>query len=176
MANLQSFNRPTSSRSLTPFSPSDGYVGKLDDFTIKPLQQESFLLTRISQRTSSRLSSSGTTTLPPHAYAHTPSNNAARTRLRHGRAGRAVASRESTSTISDDDSLSDRDPDLSSDDDGCCSEDEQHRSSTRKHILWDEIRVYKEEGKAGKWILKKFPTRTEPTIRTRWTVIQQRVE
>lgn len=83
--------------------------------------------------------------------------------------------------MSDDDSLSDSDPDARSDDDGCRSEDEQHRPSTRKNTRWDEIdeqrlRVYKEERKRWKWIFKKFPTRTEPAIRTRWTIIQQRAE
>jgi hypothetical protein len=41
--------------------------------------------------------------------------------------------------ISDDDGLSDSDPDPSSDDDGCFSEDKQDRSSMRKNIPWDEI-------------------------------------
>jgi hypothetical protein len=40
---------------------SIGHVGKIDDFTIKPLQQYSFLLTGFSRHISSRLSSSGTT-------------------------------------------------------------------------------------------------------------------
>jgi hypothetical protein len=165
---------------LAQLIKSIGYVGKLDDFTIKPLQQESFLLTGVGQHTSSRLSPSETMTLPPHVKPHTPSYDEARTRLRHGRAGQ-VTTRGSTRAISDDHSLSDSDLNPRSDDDGCCSEDEQHRSSTRKHIPWDEIdeqrlRVYKEEGKAWKWIFKKFPTRTEPVIRTRWTIIQQRAE
>jgi hypothetical protein len=97
-----------------------------------------------------------------HANAHNPSNDAARTRLWHGRAGRAIVDRRSKAGISDDDSLSDSEPDVSSDDDGCRSEDEQHPSA-RKNSRWDEIdeqrlRVYKEEGKDWKWIFKKFPT------------------
>lgn len=52
-----------------------GYAGKLDDVTIKSLQQNSFLLIGVGQHTSSQLSSSETTP-PPHAKAHTPSNNA----------------------------------------------------------------------------------------------------
>jgi hypothetical protein len=158
-----------------------GYVGKLDDFTLKPLQQESLLLTGVGQHPSFQLSLSSTTTLPLHAKAHTPSHNAAQTRLRHGRAGRAITSRESTARTSDDDSSSDSDRDASSNNDECRGEDEQHRPSGRKNIPWDEIeeqrlRVYKEEGKAWNWIFKKFPTRTEPAIRTRWTMIQRRVE
>lgn len=78
-------------------------------------------------------------------------------------------------------SLSDGDPDSSSDDGGCHSEREQHRPSAGKNVPWDEIeeqrlRVYKEEGKAWKWIFKKFPTRIELTVSTRWTMIQHRVE
>ncbi len=144
-----------------------GYVRELDDFTIKPLQQESLLLTGMCQHPSPRLSTSGTTTLPLHTKAHTSSNNAARTRLWHRRASRAVSPRLSTAAISDDD--------------GCRSEDEQHRPSARKNTRWDEIdeqrlRVYKEKGKAWKWIFKKSPTRTEPAIRTRWTILQHRVK
>ena len=71
--------------------------------------------------------------------------------------------------------------DASGDNDGCRSEDEQHRSSARNNTRWDEIdeqrlRVYKEEGKPWKWIFKKFPNRTKPAIRTRWTIIQNRSE
>jgi hypothetical protein len=60
-------------------------------------------------------------------------------------------------------------------------EPEQSCSSARKNIPWDEIdeqrlRVYREEGKAWKWIFQKFPTRTPPAIRTRWNMIQHRSE
>jgi hypothetical protein len=63
--------------------------------------------------------------------------------------------------ISDDDSPSDIDPDASSDDDGCCSEDEKHRPSARKNsdgtrLRSSALRVYKEEGKAWKWIFKNL--------------------
>ncbi|KIM92946.1 hypothetical protein OIDMADRAFT_36189 [Oidiodendron maius Zn] len=118
---------------------SIGYIGKLDDITIKPLQKESFLLTGVGHYTSSRVSPSERKTLPPHAKLHILDNDEAQTRLRHGRAGREDTSRESTSAISDDERLSDSDPDPSGGDDGCCSEDEQHRLSTRRNIPWDEI-------------------------------------
>ena len=157
-----------------------GYVGKLGDFTIKPLEQESLLLSGVCH-SSFQPVPNRTPALPRHAKAHTPSKDAARTRLMHGRPVRAVVERHSTAGISDDNSLSDSDSHASSDDDGCRSEDEQGGSSPRKHVPWDEIdeqrlRVYKEEGKAWKWIFKKFPTRTEPAIRSRWTIIQQRAE
>jgi hypothetical protein len=49
------------------------------------------------------------------------------------------------------------------------------------NIRWDDIdeqwlRVYMEEGKPCKWIFKQLLTRTEPAIRTRWTIIQNRSE
>lgn len=47
--------------------------------------------------------------------------------------------RRSRATTSDDDNLSNSDPDASRDDDGCPSEDEQHRLGARKNIPWDEI-------------------------------------
>ena len=160
---------------------SIGYIGKLGDVTIKPLQKESFLLTGVGHYTLSRVSPSGRKTLPPHAKLHILDNDEAQTRLRHGRAGQEDTSGESSGAISNNEHLSDNDPDPSGGDDGCCSEDEQHRLSTRRNIPWDEIeeqrlRVYREEGKPWKWIFKKFPGRTEPAIRTRWTMIQQRSE
>ena len=106
------------------------------------------------------------------------------TRLQHGRAvdGGAIASRGSEpSNIDDDGGLSDSDPDSSSYDDGCSSEDEQRCPSTRKHSPWstlDEQRLlaYKKEGKSWRWIFRKFPTRTPAAVRTRWTMVQARVE
>jgi hypothetical protein len=153
-----------------------GYVGELDDFTIKPLQQESLLLTGVCHHPASQLLPGCLPTLPRHASAHNPNNHIARTRLVHGRPVRAVAERRSTAGIGDDGSLSDSDSDASSDNNGCRSEDEQDSASLRKNVPWGEIdeqrlRVYKEEGKAWRWIFKKFPGRTEPAIRTRWTII-----
>jgi hypothetical protein len=120
-------------------------------------------------------------TLPRHASAHTSSSHVARTRPVHSRPVQVVAERRSTAGISDDDSPGDSDSDASSDDDGCRSEAEQDGPSPRKNVPWCEIdeqrlRVHKEEGKPWKWIFKKFPGRTEPAIRTRWTIIQQRAE
>jgi hypothetical protein len=124
---------------------------------MKPLQQESLLFDRHMPSPRIPALAWSLADSPRHAIAHTPNNDTARTRLwngRAGRAGRAVASRESTDEISNDDSLSDSDPDASSDDDECRSENEQRRPSARKNSRWDEIdeqrlRVYKEEGKAG---------------------------
>ena len=75
-------------------------------------------------------------TLLTHAEAdmNTPSKDPARTRLRHIRAGRAIALGWSPSRISDDDSLGDRDPDSNSDDDRCGVGMKQHYLSARKNI------------------------------------------
>ena len=158
-----------------------GYMGELDDFAIKPLQQESLLLTGVCHYPASHISPGCPPTLLRHMRAYTPSIDVAQSRLWQGRASRATLERQSTTGISDNDSLSESDPDASGDNDGCRSEDEQHHSSVRKNTRWDEIdeqrlRVYKEEGKPWKWIFKKFPSRTKPAIRTRWTIIQNRSE
>ena len=84
------------------------------------------------------------------AKLHIFDNDEAQTRLRHGRAGREDTSRESSSAISDDERLSDNDLDPSSGDDGCCSEDEQHRLSTRRNIPWDEIEEQRLRGIQGR--------------------------
>jgi hypothetical protein len=64
---------------------SIGHVGKIDDFTIKPLQQHSFLLTSFSRHTPSRLSSSGTN-MSTAAGAGRSHVDATRTRPQNGRA------------------------------------------------------------------------------------------
>lgn len=158
-----------------------GYVGELDDFTIKPLQQESLFLTGICHYPASQLLPGCSPTLPRNLSAHTPSSRVVRTQHVHGRPVRAFVERRSTAEISDNDSLSDSGSDTSKDSDGCRSEDEQGGPIPRKNVPWGEIdeqrlRVYKEEGKPWKWIFKKFPGRTEPAIRTRWTIIHQRAE
>jgi hypothetical protein len=89
--------------------------------------------------------------------------------------------RHSTAAISDDDSLSDSDTDVSSDEGGCHNEEQQDGSSQRKNVRWpeiDELRLgaYVKAEKPWKWIFKQFPGRTEPAIRTRWHLIQKRAE
>jgi hypothetical protein len=170
-------------RQLARLIGNIGHAGKIDDFTIKPIQQRLFLLTGFSQYTSSRPSFSGRTVWTATETGRI-NGDVTRTRLQHGRAvdGRAIASRRSEPLSSDDDDgLSDSDPDSSSDDDGCSSEDEQRRPSMRKHSPWstlDEQRLlaYKKEGKSWRWIFRKFPTRTPAAVRTRWTMVQARVE
>jgi hypothetical protein len=178
-----SAERGVSFGQLAQLIASIGHVGKIDDFSIKPMEQHSFLLTGFSWHTPSRPSSSGTT-LSTAAEAGRDHVNAMRTRPQEGRAvdARALASRRSKPSISDDDSgLSDSDSESSSDDDECSSEGEQGRSSTSKHSRWpdlDEQRLlaYKKEDKSWKWIFRKFPGRTRPAIRTRWNMIRPRGE
>jgi hypothetical protein len=158
-------------------------VGKIDDFTIKPIKQHSFLVTGFSRHASSRLSSSGTT-VSTAVEASPIHRDATRIRPQHGKAvdAQALASQGSKPSSSDEDGgLSDSDPDPSSDDDGCSSEDEQRRSHTSKHSRWsdlDEQRLlaYKKEGKSWEWIFGKFPCRTRPAIRTRWNMVRPRCD
>jgi hypothetical protein len=165
---------------LTQLIESISHVRKIDDFTIKPLQQHSFLLTGFSRHTSPRLSSSGTIILTV-AEANRVHNDATRSQLRYGRAvdaAGAVAPRGSEPSSSDHDGgLSDSDPDSSSDDDGCSSKDKQGRSSTRKNIPWDpidELRLlsYKKEDKSWNWIFRNFPGRTENAVLARWNIVR----
>jgi hypothetical protein len=153
---------------------SIGHVGKIVDFTIKPIEQHSFLLTGFSRHTSSRPTFGGTT-LSTTTEAGRDHVDATRTRPQEGRAvdAGALASRRSKPSISDSES--------SSDDDECSSEGEQGRSSTSKHSRWpdlDEQRLlaYKKEDKSWEWIFRKFPGRTRPAIRTRWNMIRPRGE
>ncbi|KAG9227979.1 hypothetical protein BJ875DRAFT_289885 [Amylocarpus encephaloides] len=140
---------------------STGHVGKIDDFTIKPIEQHSYLLSGFSWHASSRLSSSGTA-LSTTAEAGRDHVDATCTGPQHGRAvdARALASRRcELSSSNDDGGLSDSDPNVSSDDDGYSSE---------RLVAW------KEEGKPWDWIFKKFLVRTHPAIRTRWSMVRPR--
>ena len=159
---------------------SIGYVGKIDDSTIKPLQQHSFLLTGFSRHPSSQLTSSGTI-LSTAAEADPILDDPSSTILQHGRAINTgtITQRGSEPVSSDDDSdLSDSDPDLSSDDDGCSSEDKQGLS-TGVNIPWDPVDeqrllAWKKEGKSWKWIFRKFPGRTQPAVRQRLSIVKRR--
>ena len=161
---------------------SIGHAGKIDDFTIKPIEQHSFLLTGFSRYTSSYPSSSGTT-VAIAAEAGRKYVEATRTQRQHSTAvdTEALSLQESKPSISDDDGLSDSDPESSSDDDGCWGGNAQGCSSTRMNIPWeavDEQRLlaYKKEKKPWDWIFGKFPGRTRPAIRTRWNMVRPRVE
>ncbi|MCJ1357476.1 MAG: hypothetical protein MMC33_007472 [Icmadophila ericetorum] len=163
---------------------STGHVGKIDDFTIKPMEQQSYLLSGFSWHASSRLSSSGTA-LSTTAEAGYDYVNTTRTRPQHSKAvdARALLSRRcEPSSSNDDGGLSDSDPDISSDDDGCSSEAEKQGClSVRMNIPWDPVDeqrlvAWKKEGKPWDWIFKKFPGRTHPAIRTRWSMVRPRSE
>ncbi|KAH0535945.1 hypothetical protein FGG08_007156 [Glutinoglossum americanum] len=167
---------------LTRLIESIGYVGKIDDFTIKPFQQHSFLLTGFSRHTSSR-PLFGRATVVTAAEVSRIHRDTTRTRPQDGRAvdaGALPSEGSEPSSSYDDDGLSDSDPDLSSGDDGCSSKEKQG-SSTRMNIPWeavDEQRLlaYKKEDKSWDWIFKKFPGRTPAAVRTRWTMVQHRVK
>lgn len=98
-----------------------------------------------------------------------------------GNSHRLVSTLSAVSATLDNGSLSDSDPDPSSDDDGSSGEDEQGHSRASKHRLWSELDVqrllaYKKEGKSWEWIFAKFPGRTRPAVRTRWTMVRHRDE
>ncbi|KAI9863863.1 MAG: hypothetical protein M1813_003515 [Trichoglossum hirsutum] len=149
---------------LTRLIESIGYVGKIDDFTIKPFQQYS-------------------ATVATAAEVSRIHRDTTRTRPQDGRAvdtGALPSEGSEPSSSDDDDGLSDSDPDLSSGDDECSSREKQG-SSTRMNIPWeavDEQRLltYKKEDKSWDWIFKKFPGRTPAAVRTRWTMVQHRVK
>jgi hypothetical protein len=158
-----------------------GHVGKVDDFTIKPLEQHSFLVTGFSRHTPSRPSSGGTA-VSTAAEAGRTHKDATRTRPKHVKAthAQALALQRSEPSSSDDDSgLSDSDPDLSSDGDGCSSEDEQGLS-TGVNDRWDPVDeqrllAWRKEGKSWKWIFRKFKgRRTLPALRQRPSIVRNR--
>ncbi|KAH7330015.1 hypothetical protein BKA65DRAFT_508228 [Rhexocercosporidium sp. MPI-PUGE-AT-0058] len=167
--------RGVSLAQLAQLIASTGHVGKIDDFTIKPIEQHSYLLSGFSRHTSS---SSTTEAGRDHV-------DVTRARPQDGKtvdAG-ALISRGSEPSSSDDDenSLSDSDPELGSDGDGRSSEDELGCSGTRMNVPWDpldeqRLLAYKKEHKSWKWIFRQFPGRTQAAVRTRLTIVQARGE
>jgi len=126
---------------LARLIPSTGHVGTIDDFTIKPVEQHSYLLSGFSRHISSPESfdiiALSTTARAGHDYV-----DATRSLPQKGRAGGpgAFASRGRELSSSDDDgSLTDSNPDLGSEDDGCSSEDELSRLSTRMNASWGAL-------------------------------------
>ena len=104
----------------------------IDDFTIKPIEQHSFLVTGFSRHTLSQTSFSRATT----AEAGRNHTDTTRTRLQNNTAvdARALAPRRSELSISDEDSgLSDSDPEPSSDDAVCLSEDVVRRQTFEQY-------------------------------------------
>jgi hypothetical protein len=159
-----------------------GYVGKIDDFTIKPLTQHSFLLAGFGLYNPSRLSHSETTMGTAVESMH---NDTTGIQLQHSKAvdTRAIELHRGELSYSEDDGvLTESDPDLyNSDDDGSSTEDEEGRSNTRKHNAWlplDEQRLlaYRKEGKSWSWIFRKFPGRTPGAVRTRCHMVLARLQ
>jgi len=175
--------RGVSLAQLARLIASIGHVEKIEDFTIKPTGQYSYLVTGFSWQASSPWppfdrAALSTTVEPGRDYV-----KAKCTRPQDGRAVHtgAFLSRRSESSSSDDDEsgLNDSDPDLGSDDDACSSEDELSRSGTRLNVPWDpldeqRLLAWKKEGKSWPWIFRKLPGRTPAAIRTRWNMIRPR--
>lgn len=150
--------RGVSLAQLARLVASTGHVGKIDDFTIKPIEQHSYLLSGFSWHTSLLIT----------AEAGRDHVDATHIRPLDGKAVDAGAltsrGREPSSSDDDESGLRDSDPELGSDGDGdgCSSEDEPACSGTRMNVPWnpiDEQRLlaYKKEGKSWKWIFRQFP-------------------
>ena len=177
--------RGVSLAQLARLIANTGHVGKIDDFTIKPIKQHSYLLSGFSRHVSSRPSFGGAA-LSITAGVGSDHVDATRTRPKEGRAvdAGALALRGSEPSSSNDDGgLSDSDPELGSDGDrdGCSSEDELGCSGTKMNVPWDPIDeqrllAYKKERKSWKWIFRQFPGRTQAAVRTRLTIVQARGE
>jgi hypothetical protein len=159
-----------------------GHIGKIDDFTIQPIEHYSYLLSGFSWHASSRPSFGGAA-LSTTAEAGRTHKDATRTRPKHVKAthAQALASQRREPLSSDDDGdSSDSDPDLSSDDDRCSSGDKQGLS-TGVNIPWDPVDeqrllAWKKEDKSWKWIFRKFPGRTQQAVRQRLSMVKRRVK
>jgi hypothetical protein len=159
------------------------HVGRIDDFTIQPIEQHAFLVTGFSRQDLPRLSSSKTD-LSTAVEVSSIHGGATRIRSQHAINidAKVLASQKSRPSIRDRDSpSSDSDSESSSGNDGYSSEDEQGRSNTSKHSRWsdlDEQRLlaYKKEEKSWDWIFGKFKGRTPAAVRTRWTMVQHKVK
>ena len=152
-------------------------MGKIDDFTIKPMEQDSYLLTGFSRHTSSSINAEA-----GHDYV-----DATRTRPQDSKAVDAGAFTSWGSELSSGDDnesgLSHGDPELEGDgdSDGCSSEHELGCSGTRMNVPWDptdeqRLLAYKKERKSWKWIFRQFSGRTQAAVRTRLNMVQTRGE
>jgi hypothetical protein len=158
------------------------HVGKINDFTIQPIEQHSYLLSGFSRHASSRPSFSGAA-LSTTAETGRTHKAATPTRPKHVKATHAqalVSQRREPLSSDDNSSLNDGDPDLNSDDDRCSSEEKQGLS-TGVNIPWDPVDeqrllAWKKEGKSWKWIFRKFPGRTQQAVRQRLSIVQRRVK
>jgi hypothetical protein len=158
-------------------------VGKVNNFTIRLMEQHLYLLSSLGWHALSQLSSSSTA-LSTTVEAGCDHIDTTSTRTQHGRAvdARALAlQRYELLSSNDDGGLSDSDPDVSSDDDGCLSEAEKQGGlSARINIPWDPVDeqrlvAWKKEGKPWDWIFKKFNgRRTHAAIRTRWSMVRHK--
>merc|ERR1711964_835804 len=167
--------RGVSLAQLARLIASTGHVGKIDDFTIKSMKPDSYLLSGFSWHTLSSFT----------AEAGRDNVDTSRIWPRDGKAVDAGAfiSRERESSSGDDDEsgLSHSDIEFGSDGDGdgCSSEDELGRSGTRMNVPWDPIDeqrllAYKKEGKSWKWIFRRFQGRTENSVRQRLSIVKRR--
>ncbi len=147
------------------------YVRKINNFTIKLLTQNLFLLVGFSRgiRLGSKASS-----------IHKDTTG---TQVQHSKAvdARAIALHKGELLPTEDDDVwSNSDPDLgSSNDDGSSAKDEQGRSTIAKHSTLStldkqRLLAYKKEDKPQSYVFQKFLGRTQGAVRTRWSMVQTR--
>ncbi|KAH8587346.1 hypothetical protein B0O99DRAFT_694618 [Bisporella sp. PMI_857] len=164
-------NQGVSFRHLTQLIESIGHVGDIEDFTVKPTDQNTFLLTGVSRYTPSQLLSNELV-LSATASPSLSHNGVVPARRHHGIDANLSLPHENSG-------INDKSFESSSDDDGNSNDNTQENTCKVKHNRWsmlDEQRLaaYKKEDKPWEWIFKKFSNRTEPAIRTRWSIIQNR--
>merc|ERR1711977_561294 len=126
---------------------STGHVGKIDDFTIKPMEQHSYLLSGFSRYTSSSITAE---------------------------AGRDHVD-ESGLSDSDPELGSDGDSDGCSSEEEL-GRSGTRMNVPWDPIDEQRLLAYKKEGKSWKWIFCQFPGRTQPAVRTRLNIVQARGE
>ncbi|CZT41150.1 uncharacterized protein RSE6_00855 [Rhynchosporium secalis] len=136
-----------------------GHMGKIDDFTIKPIKEYSYLLSSFSRHISSSITMEASRDYVDAIRTWPPDSKDINTR--------PFISRWSEPSSGDDNKceLSYSDPEVDGDINGYLSEDELGNPSTRMNILWnpiDEQRLlaYKKESKSWKWIFRQFSGRT----------------
>ncbi|OBT60059.1 hypothetical protein VE03_10422 [Pseudogymnoascus sp. 23342-1-I1] len=177
--------------SRTPTSDPDqgvGHSGNIEDLTIKPLKQHSFLVTGFSRLTPSCQSQSGKSII----NACSIPLGARWSQLDEGSGASAFPyQRRETSTYIVDSGYGDssskgelgrsdtRKYSQCDDGDAYSSEDNVGRLDNVKYSEWSSLEkhrllAYKKEGKSWKWIFSKFPGRTEAAVRTRWSKVRPR--
>jgi hypothetical protein len=168
------------------FIANISHVGKIDDLTIRPKEQYSFLTTDFNRHASSRPSFGGAipSTIAEEGHDRV---DVMHTWPQEDRTvdARAFASHrcEPLSSGDDESGLSDSDPSPASGDDGCSSESESEavRSSTRTNVRWagppeQRLRTYMSSGMSRSKICEMFKDRTDGAVYQHMRKLQREEE